>query len=29
MACVNLIEEQYFSKFIPPGDVAALFAEPI
>jgi len=29
LACVDFIEEQYLSKFVPPGDVAAFFAEPI
>lgn len=27
--CVNVIEEEYFEKSIPPEDVAAIFVEPI
>jgi len=27
--CVEFIEEQLFRKFVPPGEVAAIFVEPI
>lgn len=29
LACVDYIEEQYFEKFVPPEEVAALFMEAI
>ena len=27
--CVNVLEEEYFAKMVPPDDVAAVFVEPI
>jgi 4-aminobutyrate aminotransferase len=27
--CLHILEEEYFPSLIPPGDVAAVFAEPI
>lgn len=27
--CVNVLEEEYFTKMVPPDDVAAVFVEPI
>lgn len=27
--CVNVLEEEYFAKMVPPDDVAAIFVEPI
>ena len=27
--CVNVLEEEYFAKMVPPEDVAAVFVEPI
>ncbi|MFQ5858445.1 MAG: acetyl ornithine aminotransferase family protein [Anaerolineae bacterium] len=27
--CVNVIEEQYFKRFVPPSEVAAVIVEPI
>lgn len=27
--CVNVLEEEYFAKMVPPEDVAAIFVEPI
>lgn len=29
MHCVNVLEEQYFNRVMPPEDVAAIFVEPI
>ena len=27
--CVNILEDEYFAKMVPPDDVAAVFVEPI
>lgn len=27
--CVNVLEDEYFAKMVPPDDVAAIFVEPI